>query len=423
MLGASSASFRGALIFQLSVVAHGFDGTHGVSIRREHDGHGSGHRGISAAMLVPTLVVLIAFNYRDWQRTQALGILASIPPSRAGWRRRRRPSPPPLAGASVRASCVPFDRVLIMASGPPTCGIGIRLTSSASCFGDGNCIHSVWLQQPQQLGMLWATPNAPFSGLIVAGADVDPSGHRTGSRFFAWSHQRVALKKTPLLALEVLDSPEEQSAVVAFLVAGALGTAVSFLIPLYIQFVQDRTPLFTAVAIVPYALAVAAAAIVSVRLYDRLTPQARHRFIRVDRNRPQRRCLHRQQRLGHACRHPRAACGRQVKAPSDAVDQYSCRHRPELAGDGRIAWRGEQCSSALGARLPALWLWAGLLITTSQSVIFRAPLVTEINLDKLSPVGNNQLEAVLARHPPPLSVDAAVRISEAARRLVKTTFL
>ena len=40
--------------------------------------------GISAAMLVPTLVVLIAFNYRDQQQTQALGILASIPAISSG---------------------------------------------------------------------------------------------------------------------------------------------------------------------------------------------------------------------------------------------------------------------------------------------------------------------------------------------------
>jgi hypothetical protein len=36
---------------------------------------------------------------------------------------------------------------------------------------------------------------------------------------------------------------------------------VSFLIPIYIQFVQDQTPLFTAIAIVPYTLVVALAAV------------------------------------------------------------------------------------------------------------------------------------------------------------------
>src|SRR5262249_20458815 len=70
-----------------------------------------------------------------------------------------------------------------------------------------------------------------------------------------------------------LDSNEEKSAVIAFLVAGSLSLAVSFLIPLYVQIVQDRTPLFSAVAILPYAGAVAIAGVVSVRLYDRLSPR------------------------------------------------------------------------------------------------------------------------------------------------------
>src|SRR5262249_52592513 len=53
----------------------------------------------------------------------------------------------------------------------------------------------------------------------------------------------------------------ETSAVVAFLVAGSLGLAVGFLIPLYVQIVQDRTPLYSAVAILPYALAVTVVAL------------------------------------------------------------------------------------------------------------------------------------------------------------------
>jgi MFS family permease len=94
-----------------------------------------------------------------------------------------------------------------------------------------------------------------------------------GQAFFAWSHRRVAAEKQPLLAMEVLDSREEKSAVIAFLVAGSLGLAVGFLIPLYVQIVQDRTPLATAVAILPYAVAIAAAGVASVRLYDRRSPR------------------------------------------------------------------------------------------------------------------------------------------------------
>lgn len=73
--------------------------------------------------------------------------------------------------------------------------------------------------------------------------------------------------------MEVLESREEKSAVTAFLVAGSLGLAVGFLIPLYVQIVQDRTPLSSAVAILPYAVAIAVASVLSVRLYDRVPPR------------------------------------------------------------------------------------------------------------------------------------------------------
>ena len=54
----------------------------------------------------------------------------------------------------------------------------------------------------------------------------------------------MAAERSPLLALEVLDSPEERNARRwRFWSIGALGPAVNFLIPLYIQIVQGRTTL------------------------------------------------------------------------------------------------------------------------------------------------------------------------------------
>jgi MFS family permease len=53
-----------------------------------------------------------------------------------------------------------------------------------------------------------------------------------------------------------------------------LGSAISFLIPLYIQIVQGRSSLRTALAIIPYSFSIFAAAILVVRLCDRLS--ARH---------------------------------------------------------------------------------------------------------------------------------------------------
>jgi MFS family permease len=64
---------------------------------------------------------------------------------------------------------------------------------------------------------------------------------------------------------------------------GALGSAITFLIPLYIQIVQGHSGMRTAVAVIPFSLASFAAAVLIVRLYDRLTPRyiARYAFLVV----------------------------------------------------------------------------------------------------------------------------------------------
>jgi MFS family permease len=130
------------------------------------------------------------------------------------------------------------------------------------------------LNNLQTWGPLVAEDEAPISLVRLSPAPLLVLlGLVLGQAFFAWSHRRVAADRQPLLAMEVIDSDEEKGAVIAFLVAGSLGLAVGFLVPLYVQIVQDRTPLSTAVAILPYATAVAAAGVLSVRLYDRHPPR------------------------------------------------------------------------------------------------------------------------------------------------------
>jgi predicted MFS family arabinose efflux permease len=146
--------------------------------------------------------------------------------------------------------------------------VGVALSAAAIAlvlFGFSNL---------QTWGPLVATGEAPFALLRLSPAPMlILVGIVLGQAFLAWSNKRVAGNKQPLLAMEVLDSREERNAVIAFLVAGSLGLAVGFLIPLYVQIVQDRTPLLSAVAILPYAVAIAAAGVLSVRLYDRFSPR------------------------------------------------------------------------------------------------------------------------------------------------------
>lgn len=94
-----------------------------------------------------------------------------------------------------------------------------------------------------------------------------------GQSFFAWSGRRINQEKSTLLALEVIDSPKEKAATFSLLIIAALGPAINFLIPLYLQIVQGRNSLQTAIVVIPYSLAILAGTILIVRLFDRRTPR------------------------------------------------------------------------------------------------------------------------------------------------------
>jgi MFS family permease len=225
------------------------------------------------------LVVLIAANYRGRQQETALGVLAGIPAvasavtfvvagflaTALNWRYS--------FGLIVLLSVVVLFLSFRLTPIPRQPGvrpdaIGVVLSAAAVAlilFGFNNL--PTW-------GALVATDAAPFSVLQLSPAPIFIlAGILLGQAFVAWSARRVAADRQPLLAMEVVDSREERSAVVAFLVAGSLGLAVGFLIPLYVQIVQGRTPLYSAYVILPYAVAIAAAGVLSVRTYDRIPPR------------------------------------------------------------------------------------------------------------------------------------------------------
>ncbi len=235
--------------------------------------------GVAAAAAVPTLVVLIAANYHGRQQETALGVLAGMPAVASAVTFV-------IAGFLATALSWRYSYWLLVLLAiivqilayrlkpiPRQSGIridllGVVLSAAAIAlilFGFNNL---------EKWGPLVATGKAPFSLLGLSPAPIlILLGILLGQAFFAWSSRRVATNRQPLLAMEVLDSREEKNAVIAFLVAGSLGLAVGFLIPLYVQIIQARTPLYTAVAILPYSVAIAAAGVFSVRLYDRFAPR------------------------------------------------------------------------------------------------------------------------------------------------------
>jgi MFS family permease len=281
MLGAKLGKLFGErLVFQLSAVGHGVAMLI-MALSQDASAMNTAQiiAGLAAALLVPTLVVLIAANYHGKQQAQALGILASIPAIASGLAFV-------LAGWIATALNWRYSFALIFLQSLLVLILSFRLAPvprqknikidfvGVALSALAIALILISFNNINEWGLVIAKPAAPFNVLGLSPVPVLLLvGVLLGQAFFVWSQKRERDGKTPLLALEVLNSPEERNAVFAFLVAGGLGSAISFLIPLYTQIVQGNTPLFTSIAIVPYALAVALAAIFSVRLYDRFAPR------------------------------------------------------------------------------------------------------------------------------------------------------
>ena len=245
--------------------------------------------GLAASAIIPTLVVLIANNYRGKQQATALGILGSVQAMTTvtafflagalgtwiGWR-------------WAFGVIIPFTAVVLLLSQrlkpvprQPQVkidGVGVLLAAVAII------LISVGFNNINSWGLLFAKAAAPLALLGLSPAPVMIIFGVIGVQLFiAWAQRRQALQQTPLLALEVIDSPQERAAVYSIMSIVILGNALTFLTPLYIQMVQGKSSFQTSVAMMPYQLAVFVAAISIVRLYDRLSPRqiARYAFILV----------------------------------------------------------------------------------------------------------------------------------------------
>jgi predicted MFS family arabinose efflux permease len=245
--------------------------------------------GLAASAGVPSLVVLIANNYKGRQQSQALGLLGGINAlaamlaffvagtleTLATWRFTFAILIPwSIALVFLGRHLAPVDKV----PGIKIDLLGVVLSASAIIFisfGFNNLNHwGVLLAKPAALFQLGDLSPAPV--MIVLGLVLVQS-------FLVWSHRRAASGKTPLLALQVIESPQERVAVLAMLIIVVLGNALTFLMPLYIEIIQGRSSFRTAVYLLPYQLAVFAAAVLVVRLYGTLSPRqiARYSFVVV----------------------------------------------------------------------------------------------------------------------------------------------
>ena len=245
--------------------------------------------GAAAAALVPTLVVLVANNYRGDQQEKALGwlggaqamgivlafLIAGALSTWIGWRFT--------FGLLVLLAATIY--VLSAKLNPIKGRRGVSIDKAGVVMAAAAVfLISIGANNLTKWGLLLAGPRAPFSVVDMSPAPIMiVCGIFLVQAFFAWSHQRQTSRQTPLIALEVLETPQERSAVFSLFSIGALGSAITFLVPLYIQIVQGRSGLQTAAAVIPFSLASFTAAVLVVRLFDRLSPRrlARYAFLVV----------------------------------------------------------------------------------------------------------------------------------------------
>ncbi|MBK8984567.1 MAG: MFS transporter [Chloroflexi bacterium] len=431
--------FGDRLVFQVTALAHGAAmAIMALSPNAATMNLAQALAGLAAAALVPTLVVLIAANYRDKQQAQALGILAGTPAisgalaffiagllgTLLSWRFsfgllsvlsiivfifsfRLKPIP--------RQSGVKIDAV-----GAVLAALAIMLISLG--FNNLNTWGIIMAKTAAPFALLGLSP-APF--MVIVGVVL-------GQGFFAWSHQRVVKEQTPLLALEVLESPEERSNIMALLVIGALGPAVNFLIPLYIQIVQNRTSLQTAVTVIPYTLAIAGSAMLIVRLFDRLTPRqiATMGFVIVATGLTM---------LAYTIRNEWNTPIVILSLIMVGIGEGSLltllfnvmvsASPKELAGDvGALRGVANNLSTALGtafAGVVAVGLLSAMIMSSLAQSNIPTSLKVQVDLDNVNFVTNDQLETVLGEtSAAPEQVAEAVRINEEARlRALKASFL
>jgi MFS family permease len=426
-------------VFQVGVIVHAVAmGMMAFSADARMMNNAQTIAGLAAVAIVPTLVALIAANYRGRQQALAVGVLAGAHPiagalaffiagslgATLGWRYSFGILVFLAAAVlilSFRLKPVPRRRgVRIDLVGAALAAVAIALIS----FGFNNL--NAW-------GLVLAKPAAPFSLVGLSPAPfMAVLGIVLGQAFFVWSHRRAAGGGTPLLSPEVLDSAYERAALFAMFIIGALGPAINFLVPVYIQIVQDRSTFDTAVAVVPYTLAIAGASIFVVRTYDKLTPRqiAIAAFVLF---------AVALVLLAFTIRNdwgtPVVILGLVLAGLGEGAlltlmfNVLVTASPPELAGDvGALRGVANNLSTALGTAFASVVAVSllGLIVTTSlnRSAIPDS-LKTQVNLDNVNFVTNAHLKEALARTTATTEqVDKAVAINQEARlRALRASFL
>ena len=387
--------------------------------------------GASAAIIVPSLVALIAENYHGAQQATAIGSLGS---ARA------------LAGVSAfliggtLATLVGWRQVFVVVlllavavfvlsfrlrGEPGNRGIKIDLVAAA-LIGLGIVALTLGVNNLNRWGIVMARPDAPFDILGLSPAPLLMLiGLVLVQLFFLWTRRRTKAGKVPLVSLSVFGSSRERAAVHAMFIVVGMEAALNFTIPLYIQIVQGRTPFDTSLAMLPFNLTVFITAMLVVRFYRRFPPRTIGMFsfglttialiwlaFVVTNNWETLPTILGLFVFG-------VGQGALVTLVFNVLVTASPK---ELAGDvGSVRGTTQNLASAVGTAVAGALL-VGILSVNVISSLAEHPelspeLVSQIDLDRVNFVSNDQLKSVLDEQTDatPAEVDAAVALNEEAR--------
>ena len=394
--------------------------------------------GTAAAALVPSLVALIAANYRGEQQAKALGwlggaqaigivlafLVAGALAAWPGWRFTFG-----LLALLALAIYKLGDRLNdVEGDGAvPIDWFGVVLTAAAVV------LISVGANNLTDWGMLLARPGAPFSVLDMSPAPLMVvAGVFLGQGFVWWSRLRESRGKRPLAALEVIESSGERAALFAIFIISALASAITFLIPLYVQVVQGRSSIDTALAIIPFSLASFAAAVLVVRLFNRLGPRttARYAFLLVALGVAFLGAVIRNDWSDAAVIAGMLVIGFGEGALITLLFNVLVTAAPkELAGDvGSLRGVTNNLATGVGTAVAGALVVALLGTSVHRELVHNelipAELKAEVNLDSPAFVSNDQLRGVLAQtSAADDAVEEAVRINTELRLVaLKVTF-
>lgn len=395
--------------------------------------------GLAAAALVPSLVVLISSHYSGPQQAKALGwlggaqalgivlafLIAGALATLVSWR--------VTFGLLVGLAAVIFKMSDRLTGLEGRAGIEIDVTGmllvASSVF-----LISIGCNNLTDWGVLLAKPAAPFALLDMSPAPfMIVCGIFLMQAFVGWTRRRRAAGQPVLVALEVLDTLRERSALFCMFVIGALGSALTFLVPLYIQIVQGGSSLQTAIAVIPFSLASFAAAVLIVRMQGRLSPRetARIAFMLMTGALILLAAVIRNDWSTLPVTIGMVAAGIGEGALVTLLFNVLVSASPkELAGDvGSLRGTTNNLAAGVGTAIAGA-LVVGVLASSIHRELVdngRIPveLKRQVDLDDLSFVSNDRLRGVLDRlGAQPAQVEEAVEINTRARLLaLKVTFI